>query len=74
MSKDKPEVGDVFESPFAKYVVVANAEVDFCSPCIVCDQKLIKVRELPKLYLKNRCKYIGKSKVKIEDLFKMENE
>lgn len=72
MSEDKPEVGDVFKSPFAKYFVVTSGEE--YSYCVVEEREFLEVRKIPTFYLKIRCDYLGKSKVNIEDLFKTENE
>lgn len=71
MSKE-PEVGDVFESPFAKYLVILNYG-DYCH-CVAKEKTLTDVRKPATFYLTDKCKYIGKSKYKIEDLFKTENE
>lgn len=66
MSKEKPEVGDVWVSPFTKYRVIAfvGQSVD----CLV-DEEQIRHSYLPISYLTDHCKYLGKSKVKIEELF-----
>lgn len=77
MSKDKPEAGDVFESSFAEYSIVEDGSV-WCE-CAVREKYSvvpynIKFRSLPTFYLTERCKYLGKSKVNINDLFKTENE
>jgi hypothetical protein len=66
MSKEKPEVGDVFESPFVRYMVLMSTEV--YAHCLVDDNGL-EIRNIPTFYLKEKCKYLGKSKVSIEELF-----
>lgn len=66
MSADKPEVGDVFESPFVKYMVLISTEV--YAYCLV-DEEGLEIRNIPTFYLKEKCKYLGKSKVKLEELF-----
>ena len=73
MSKDKPEVGDVWEF---RGVLDNVLEVDDTTVkiCFLHDRKhLIIINHFTKEYTKI-AKYLGKSKVKIEDLFKTENE
>lgn len=62
-----PEVGDVFESPFAKYFVVITNEV--YSQCVVEEQGFIGIRDIITHYLPEKCKYLGKSRVSIKELF-----
>lgn len=70
MSKE-PEVGDVFEGKYAKYFVLIGSES--YTHCLVDDNGL-EMRNLPTFYLKEKCRYLGKSKVNIEQLFEVEND
>lgn len=75
MSKDKPEVGDVFEYHNTRYIITEinnmgyiyifrpKAQPEFISQTFANDGKA---------FLKMQ--YLGKSKVNISDLFKTENE
>ena len=66
MSKEKPEAGDVFESHFVKYMVLISTEV--YAHCLVDDNGL-EIRNISTFYLKEKCKYLGKSKANIKELF-----
>lgn len=75
MSKDKPEVGDVWKAN-------GSGIVFYLSAIDVRDEKMMfsmaqdgrTKRILVDNYFLMDNTYLGKSKVKIEDLFKMENE
>lgn len=74
MSKDKPEVGDVFQSKedtdVRLYVTGIN---NVGLECLVSNNR--EIWDIDSWYFdENYYTYIGKSKVKIEDLFKTENE
>ena len=66
-----PEVGDVFESKFVRYMVLIGTEA--YTHCLVDDDGL-EIRNIPTFYLIEKCKYLGKSKANINYLFKTENE
>ena len=83
MSKDKPEVGDVWAfDNGSKFIILketlSNAmpyEENFKYPAYeVLEESLERnfFDELP--FINRTFKYIGKSKVNIEDLFKKENQ
>lgn len=74
MSKDTPEVGDVFEGKFAKYNLLEVGKV-WCEVAAIdkCSDE-IRFRAIPLFYLIEKCTYLGKSKANIDDLFKTENE
>lgn len=73
MSKDTPEVGDVWEINSAKiYITFShNGFVDSVRHCCsyVYNDRTYTVNELVR-----DGKYLGKSKANIDDLFKTENE
>lgn len=90
MSKDKPEVGDVFNIIFPEYtvlaVVIENTEketrilrkykYDF-EKRYTYDVTSVNKKTEPDYYkvvFKKRATYLGKSKANINDLFKTENE
>lgn len=74
MSKDTPEVGDVFQSKEDKNIklhITGKNEVGL--EAIVSDTK--EVWNIDSWYFDERYyTYLGKSKANIEDLFKTENE
>ena len=75
MSKEKPEVGDVFyvkPYPNMKRIIVNILEYKNQVTYSVFNGEA--VYEYPITKIKRELKYLGKSKVKIEDLFKTENE
>lgn len=75
MSKDKPEVGDVFEYQDTRYIITEinnmgyiyifrpKAQPEFISPTFANDGRA---------FMKMR--YLGKSKVNIRDLFKTDEK
>lgn len=74
MSKDKPEVGDVFQSKedtdVRLYVTGIN---NVGLECLVSNNR--EIWDIDSWYFdENYYTYIGKSKCKVEDLFKTENE
>lgn len=77
MSKDKPEVGDVWKVSgeigggyYKAFKVVVINTINFIHPyCLSEDNEPFFMCECEAEF-----KYLGKSKVKIEDLFKTENE
>ena len=71
MSKDKPEVRDVWEiSDYGvrKKAYICNTK-DYKHPLCVLDDG-----DTTFIWESRNIKYLGKSKVNIEDLFKTENE
>lgn len=79
MSKDKPEVGDVWGDAFEKYYIEA---IDILGEK---NKKMVRtVKKVNEKYVVQRqyfqenfiedYRYLGQSKAKIEDLFKTENE
>lgn len=72
MSKDKPEVGDVWEYEDGYRVHVFDTEEMICALAMVkgglCYEGFKERKFL------ERHKYLGKSKANINDLFKTENE
>ena len=73
MSKDKPEVGDVWRSSSHTFYIVRITKSGFVH-CVEIDGQGFHTGRVELDFIKTYCKYIGKSKVKIEDLFKTENE
>lgn len=75
MSKDKPEVGDVFENGYYKAVIVQiyYKSLRYIVKDERCKLQQYKIRA-PKAFLSIYKTYLGKSKAKIEDLFKTENK
>lgn len=71
----KPEVGDVFvdEDMNIKLLIIYISKYNGSFDCLVHDMDN-NINYIKTLYFLTDCKYIGKSKVKIEDLFKTENE
>lgn len=74
MSKEKPEKGDVFQSKentnVKLYVIGIN---DVVLECLVSDNQ--EIWDIDSWYFdEDYFTYLGKSKVKIDDLFKTENE
>lgn len=80
MSKDKPEVGDVWEQPFTKIRFKIYDLID-SEKCILVyyyhqnsyDTLIKDVCEL-NFFMQRGYKYVGKSSTTISDLFKTENE
>lgn len=73
MSKDKPEVGDVWLGGYKHYVsaVSQTENLDWFYVLYLNGNKQIIGNWLPIAIIKeHKWKYLGKSKVKIEDLFK----
>lgn len=75
MSKDKPQVGDVWidEDMNIKLFIVGINKYNGSFECLLHDMDN-NIFFTKKFYILTNCKYLGKSKVKIEDLFKTENE
>lgn len=75
MSKEKPEVGDVFvdEDMNIKLLIIYISKYNRSFDCLVhdMDNNIIYTKSL---YFLTDCKYIGKSKANLSDLFKTENE
>ena len=69
MSKDKPEVGDVWISPKGIKIYITQV----CQRFYVVTEKGIATTRFWADFNKNYT-YLGKSKVKIEDLFKTDNK
>lgn len=79
MSKDTPEVGDVWEYQNLKYHIVEKGTYeDFFDGLVdgvkVINEQLLKREGLKTKYLVKEGKYLGHSKANINDLFKTENE
>lgn len=90
MSKDTPEVGDVFEIPFADYTVKAVVinlrqqnwvymlrKYKFAGEkSYTYDVGVLNEGIEPDYFrvIRKRAKYLGKSEANIDDLFKTENE
>ena len=75
MSKDKPEVGDVFyvkHYPHLKRIITHKIEYKNIISYAVFDGRLTYDTSLSRI--KKELTYLGKSKANIDDLFKMENE
>ena len=75
MSKEKPEVGDVYENGFYRAVVlqIYYKQVRYMVKDSRCKLRQYKKRS-PKEFLSVYTTYLGKSKANIDDLFKTENE
>lgn len=80
MSKDKPEVGDVWEQPFTKirFKIYDLINYDKCTLVYYYQQTAYDtitkdVGEL-NFFMKRGYIYVGKSTTTISDLFKTENE
>lgn len=74
MSKDTPEVGDVWEIKDARTYItfLHNGFVD--SVCRCCSSSYVYDRTYTVNELVREGKYLGKSKANIDDLFDTENE
>ena len=70
VSKEKPEVGDVWLSFLARYLIVGG--YNEYAYCIVDEAEKINVRTVPSSYFVKNCTYLGKSKVNIKELFDVE--
>lgn len=70
MSKEKPEVGDVFENDFFRAVVlhIYYKQVHYMTKELKCKFRQYKKRS-PKDFLFRYKTYLGKSKGSIEELF-----
>lgn len=73
MSKDKPEVGDVWRSSTCKMFIVRITKKGFVH-CVSTDIGGFHTSRTELDFIQKYCIYLGKSKVNIEDLFKTENE
>lgn len=75
MSKDTPEVGDVWEYRYGldKYYVVAILSDRICTITLI-DKRFVKQREYLTEAFVEDFRYLGESKANIDDLFKTENE
>ena len=74
MSKDNPEVGDIFESNFAKYNLLEVGKV-WCEVASIdkgADE--IRFKAIPLFYFIEKCKYLDKSKANINDLFEVQDD
>ena len=75
MSKDKPEVGDIFyvkPFPNLKRIITCKIEYKKTIAYVVFDGRITYETSLSRI--KKELTYLGHSKTKIEDLFKTENE
>jgi len=68
MSKDTPEVGDVWQSINQKIVIIVRDE-DMCGCAVSNSQNIIQWRHKGSFY---GYKYLGKSKANIEQLFEVQ--
>lgn len=75
MSKDKPEVGDVYiDEDMNIKILVIHANKYICSfECLLHDMDN-NIFYSKVFYFLTNCKYLGKSITTISDLFKTENE
>lgn len=73
MSKEKPEVGDVWKSPFGTYRVVSKLGNPFFR-CLIWDGKENIDARTVRLTFLLKCSYCGKSKHDTEHLFEVKNE
>lgn len=73
MSKEKPEVGDVFENEFFRAVVlqIYYKQVHYITKDLRCKFCQYKKRS-PKDFLYVYKTYLGKSKANVEELFDVE--
>ena len=69
MSKDKPEVGDVWAVDFAKYIVLHTK--DNTVQCLVSD---FRMAEFSISFLQQFCVYLGKSRINIDELFEVKEK
>ena len=77
MSKDTPEVGDVWEfKTKRRYSIIQLVDNDNGCECIVKKGHNIdkEIHIVTKRFIELNCVYLGKSKANIDDLFKTENE
>lgn len=72
MSKDTPEVGDLYQIYSDKVVIiyVDNRMLD----CLIYFEGRLGTIPFSKKFFNNNAKYLSKSKANINDLFKTENE
>ena len=74
MSKDKPEVGDVFINIHnQKCFVLGKSEIPNTFDMLVLEDKSVS-KYIDCVFWDNDYQYLGKSKANIDDLFKTENE
>lgn len=74
MSKDIPEVGDVWVRDYCQcHITRVQKSNDKIVAIHILNINMVKTFYSLDYFLEN-FKYLGKSKVKIEDLFKTENE
>lgn len=75
MSKDKPEVGDVWvdEDRNIKLCIIHINKYNGSFECLLHDMDN-DIFYMEVFYFLTNYKYLDKSKIKIEDLFKTENE
>lgn len=73
MSKDTPEVGDMFEDKFKNRMFVYYTDKVTTSFYIKFRNEIEKYTALTREFIQTFT-YLGKSKVTINDLFKTENE
>lgn len=76
MSKDTPEVGDVWEYKYGFdkiYIIEIDLPNGYVRVLKKITGKYIQQREYTTEFF-NDCRYLGKSKANIDDLFKTENE
>ena len=77
MSKEKPEVGDVWQYKYGLdkvYILATNLIGERTRTLNFIDKGYVQQREYLTKGFVDDFRYLGKSKVKIEDLFKTENE
>ena len=78
MSKDTPEVGDVWQPKNNEYsrviVTYYSDEFEVLLIAIRYAGILQKIKKYHKRWFVNNYKYLGKSKANIDDLFKTEND
>lgn len=75
MSKDKPEVGDVFyikHYPHLKRIITHTIEYKNIITYVIFDGRITYDTSLSRI--KKELTYLGKSKAKIEDLFEVQDE
>ncbi len=72
MSKDKPEVGDLYEILSDKVVIIYVD--DEALDCLIYFEGRLGTIPFPIKFFNNNAEYLGKSKANIDDLFKTENE
>ena len=75
MSKDKPEVGDVFyQKPYSHLKVIITDIIEYKGIITYVYFNGRRSWETSKTRIKKELCYLGKSKANINDLFKTENE